>query len=394
MKRKLAAALVCALCLTLSACGGSGTAVYVQSVERLAALGGIAPGNRFLGMVVSEHTAEINRDADKTIAELLVKEGDDVQEGQALFSYDTEELQLNLDKKNLELEQLKSSIESYKEKIKSLERERSGLSGTAKLQYTVEIQSAQVDQKEAELKLKTKEDEVKKAQELLDNSTVTSPITGRVQKINENDTTASDGKPAAYITIQQSGAYRVKGVLGELQRGSLKEGDRVKLVPRTEENAAWTGTVTLVDYENPTQGSDTDRYYGSSSDEMTTASRYPFYVELDSTDGLMLGQHLYIELDTGADAPGVGISGAFLCYNEDGSAYVWAEKGGKLEKRAVTLGDYDPMTDVQKITEGLSLEDYIAYPDPELCRSGAPTTHDQPVADTEPVMEPEEGGGM
>lgn len=396
MKWKLAAALVCALCLTLSACGGSGTAVYVQSVERLAAMGGIAPGNRFLGLVVSEHTAEVSRDADKTIQELLVKEGDDVQEGQALFSYDTEELQLNLDKKNLELEQLKSSIESYKEKIKTLERERSGLSGTAKLQYTVEIQSAQVDQKEAELKLKTKEDEVKKAQELLDNSTVTSPITGRVQKINENDTTDSDGKPAAYITIQQSGAYRVKGVLGELQRGSLKEGDRVKLVPRTEENAAWTGTVTLVDYENPTQGSDTDRYYGSSSDEMTTASRYPFYVELDSTDGLMLGQHLYIELDTGTDAPGVGISGAFLCYNEDGSAYVWAEKGGKLEKRAVTLGDYDPMTDVQKITEGLSLEDYIAYPDPELCRSGAPTTHDQPVVETEPVMEPavEEGGGM
>lgn len=396
MKRKLAAALVCALCLTLSACGGSGTAVYVQSVERLAAMGGIAPGNRFLGLVVSEHTAEVTRDADKTIQELLVKEGDDVKEGQPLFRYDTEELQLNLDKKNLELEQLKSSIESCKEKIKSLERERSGLSGTAKLQYTVEIQSAQVDQKEAELKLKTKEDEVKKAQELLDNSTVTSPITGRVQKINENDTTASDGKPAAYITIQQSGAYRVKGVLGELQRGSLKEGDRVKLVPRTEEDAAWTGTVTLVDYENPTQGSDTDRYSGMSSDEMTSASRYPFYVELDSTDGLMLGQHLYIELDTGTDAPGVGISGTFLCYNEDGSAYVWAEKGGKLEKRAVTLGDYDPMTDVQKITEGLSLEDYIAYPDPELCRSGAPTTHDQPVVETEPVMEPavEEGGGM
>ena len=128
MKRKLAAALVCALCLTLSACGGSGTAVYVQSVERLAAMGGIAPGNRFLGMVVSEHTAEINRDADKTIAELLVKEGDDVQEGQALFSYDTEELQLNLDKKNLELQQLKSSIETYKQKIATLEKERDTVS--------------------------------------------------------------------------------------------------------------------------------------------------------------------------------------------------------------------------------------------------------------------------
>ena len=396
MKRKLAGLLVCALCLTLSACGSGGTAVYVQSVERLAAMGGIAPGNRFLGMVVSEHTAEINRDADKTIAELLVKEGDDVTEGQALFSYDTEELQLNLDKKNLELQQLKSSIETYKQKIATLEKERDTVSGTARLQYTVEIQSAQVDQKEAELKLKTKEDEVKKAQELLDNSTVVSPITGRVQKINENDTTGSDGKPAAYIVIQQSGSYRVKGVLGELQRGSLKEGDRVKLVPRTDDNTVWTGSVTLVDYENPSQGSETDRNMGIASDEMSTASKYPFYVALDSTDGLMLGQHLYIELDTGDDAPGVGISGAFLCYNEDGSAYVWAEKGGKLEKRAVTLGDYDPMTDVQKITEGLSLEDYIAYPDPELCQPGAPTTHDQPVVETEPVMEPvvEEGGGM
>ena len=396
MKRKLAAALVCALCLTLSACGGSGTAVYVQSVERLAAMGGIAPGNRFLGLVVSEHTAELTRDADKTIAELLVKEGDDVKEGQALFSYDTEELQLNLDKKNLELEQLKSSIESYKEKIRTLEQERSGLTGTAKLQYTVEIQSAQVDQKEAELKLKTKEDEVKKAQELLDNSTVVSPITGRVQKINENDTTGSDGKPAAYIIIQQSGSYRVKGVLGELQRGSLKEGDRVKMLPRTDDNAVWTGSVTLVDYENPAQSNENDRYMGMSGDEMTTASKYPFYVALDSTDGLMLGQHLYIELDTGDETPGVGISGTFLCYNEDGSAFVWAEKGGKLEKRAVTLGEYDPMTDVQKITEGLSLEDYIAYPDPELCKPGAPTTHDQPVVETEPVMEPamEEGGGM
>ena len=393
MKRSMVTALVCALCLTLIGCGSKGSAVYVQSVERLAALGGIAPGDRFLGLVVSEHTAEITRDGEKTIEELLVREGDDVKEGQPLFSYDTEELQLNLDKKVLEQEQLKSSIETYKEKIKTLERERTTVTGTAKLQYTVEIQTAQVDLKEAELKLKTKEDEVKKAQELLDNSTVTSPIAGRVQKINENNTTDQDGKPAAYITIQQSGSYRVKGVLGELQRGSLKEGDRVKLVPRTGEDAVWKGSITLVDYENPTQGSDSDRYYGTSSDEMTTASRYPFYVALDSTDGLMLGQHLYIERDSGMEeAPGVGISGSFLCYNEDGSAYLWVEKGGKLEKRTVTLGEYDPMTDLQKITEGLSLDDYVAFPDPELCHPGAPTTHDQPVQETAAAAE--EGGGV
>lgn len=393
MRRSAIAALACALCLTLAACGSSGNAVYVQSVERLAALGGIAPGDRFLGLVVSEHTAEITKDGERTIEELLVKEGDDVKEGQALFSYDTEELQLNLDKKNLEAAQLQSTIETSQEKIKTLERERAGLTGTAKLQYTVEIQSAQVDLKEAELKLKTKEDEVKKAEELLNNATVVSPINGRVQKIDENGSTDSNGKPAAYITIQQSGSYRVKGVLGELQRGSLKEGDKVKLTSRSGSSDTWTGTVTLVDYENPSQGSDMDRYYGNSSDEMTTASRYPFYVALDSTDGLMLGQHLYIELDYGTDVtPGVGVSATFVCYNEDGSAYVWAEKNGKLEKRNVTLGEYDAMTDVQKITEGLSVDDYIAYPDPELCVSGAPTTRDLVTEETEALVE--EGGGV
>lgn len=396
MKRKFALALACALCLALSGCGGGGDAVYVQSVERLAAMGGIAPGDRFLGLVVSEHTAEITRDAEKTIQELLVKEGDDVKEGQALFSYDTEELQLSLDKKNLEAAQLRSTIETSQEKIATLERERQSVSGTAKLQYTVEIQSAQVDMKEAELNLKTKEDEVKKAEELLNNSTVTSPITGRVQKINENATTDDSGKPAAYIVIQQSGSYRVKGVLGELQRGGLREGDRVKMVPRTGADRVWTGSVTLVDYENPTQGSDSDRYYGMTSDEMTSASKYPFYVELDSVDGLMLGQHLYIELDTGDGDPGVGVSSAFLCYNEDGSAYVWAEKGGKLEKRTVTLGDYNPETDVQTITEGLSVDDYIAFPDAQTCRAGAATTHDQPTEEiaADPGAEPDMQAGM
>ena len=381
MKRK--AILAFALCLALAGCGTKQDAVYVQSVERLASMGGIAPGDRFLGLVVSEHTAEITRDSEKTIQELMVKEGDDVKEGQALFSYDTEELQLSLDKKNLEAAQLQSTIDSCQDKINTLERERQSVTGTARLQYTVEIQSAQVDMKEAELNLKTKQDEVKKAEELLNNSTVTSPITGRVQKINENATTDDSGKPAAYITIQQSGSYRVKGVLGELQRGSLREGDQVRMTPRTGASGSWTGKVTLVDYENPTQGNDMDRYMGNSSDEMTSASKYPFYVALDSTEGLLLGQHLYIELDTGDETTGVGVSSAFLCYNEDGSAYVWAEKNGKLEKRAVTLGDYNPETDVQQITEGLSYDDYIAYPDADLCKPGAPTTHDQPVEDTD-----------
>ena len=65
--RKYLACILAALLLCLTGCGDSGTAVYVQSVAELSGLGGIAPGDRFAGIVVSENVAEVNRDSDKTI---------------------------------------------------------------------------------------------------------------------------------------------------------------------------------------------------------------------------------------------------------------------------------------------------------------------------------------
>ena len=381
-KKRMTLALLLILAVLCGACS-SGNAVYVQRVGDLAALGGIAPGDRFAGLVVSEHVAEIEKDAERSIEEVLVKEGDDVKEGDALFSYDTEELQLNLDKQRLELEQLLATIENYESQIADLESQSRWLSGTDKLQYTVQIQTAQVDLKEAELKVNTKESEIKRSEEILENATVTAPVTGRVQAINENGTD-NQGNPLPYITIQQSGSYRIKGMLGELQRGGIVEGSRIRILSRTDETVSWTGTVALVDYENPSQGDSNSIYYGPSADEMTAASRYPFYVNLDSTEGLILGQHVYMELEVEAGSfTGPAINMAFLCYEEDGTAYVWAENRDRLEKRRVTLGETDPMTGAVQILDGLTEEDYIAFPDPELCTPGAPTTHEFVAEETQ-----------
>lgn len=386
MRRKQWLALAAAVCLSLSltACG-SDSAVYVQSVEVLAGMSGIAPGERFAGLVVSENVTEIEKDSEKNIEEVYVKSGDDVKKGQKLFAYDTEQLQLTLDKQRLELEQLNASIENYKSQIATLERERETVSGTDKLQYTVQIQTTQVDLKEAELNVKTKENEVQKSEDLLKNAVVTSPIDGRVQNVSE-DGTDSYGNPLPFITIQQIGSYRIKGTIGELQRGSITEGTRIKAISRTDATQTWTGTVALVDYENPTQGSGNNYGGVGSVDEMTSSSKYPFYVDLESTDGLILGQHLYLEIFTEeGQTSGPSISSGFICYDDDGTTFVWAEKNGKLEKREVTLGEYNPMTDTQEVVEGLALEDYIAFPDAALCREGAPTTREEPAA-----SEPEE----
>ena len=383
LRRFVVAALAAVMLLGLAGCGSQKGAVYVQSVADLVNLGGIAPGDRFAGLVVSENVAQVNKDGDKKIDQLLVKEGDDVQEGQELFSYDTEELQLTLDKQRLELEQLKASIENYTEQIADLEADSKRVSAADKLQYTIQIQSTQVDLKEAELNLKAKEAEVAKSENILENATVVSPVTGRVQSINENGMD-NYGNPLAYITIQQAGSYRIKGTLGELQRGGIMEGTRIQVISRTNGEDRWSGTVTLVDYENPVQGNQNDYYYVGAVDEMTASSKYPFYVELDSTEGLILGQHVYLELEAEEEqGSGLSIDMFFLCYDEDGSTYVWAENRGKLEKRPVTLGEMNYMMNTVEILEGLTEADYIAFPDGELCVEGAPTTHE--------VAQPEEG---
>ncbi len=377
MKKWIAGALTAALLLGLSACGGKDTAVYVQSVAEITGTGAVAMENRFPGMVVSENVTEIKKDTDKTVAELKVKEGDDVQAGQELFAYDAEEIQLSLDKQKLELEQIQAQIDNYKDQISTLEKEKKNAGKDAQAQYTVDISAAKLSQKEAELNLKNKKAEVEATQKLLQNVKVTSPVAGRVQSINENGTD-SNGNPAAYITIQQEGSFRIKGTLGELQRGSITEGTRMKIYSRTDNTEFWTGTVSKVDYENASQGNNNDRYYGMSSDTMTSSSKYPFYVELDTTTGLIMGQHVYLEVDGGTSAAsGLQLPSYYVCTEEDGSAYVWAESAkGKLEKRSVTLGELNEEMSTYEILEGLTAEDYIAYPDETLCKEGVPTTHE------------------
>ena len=377
MKKCLVICLTLCLCLTMLACGSDENAVFVQSVADLANLGGIAPGDRFPGIVVSENITEIQKDPQMVVEELFVREGDDVSEGDQLFVYDTQQLQLSLDKQRLELEQMEASIENYKDQIAELEKERKNAKESERLEYTIQIQTVQLDLKEAEINIKAKRDSVAQTEAMLENTTVVSPVTGRVQTISENGTD-NYGNPLAYITIQKTGAYRIKGTIGELQRGAIMEGTRMEVLSRTD-GSLWAGTVTLVDYESPSQENPNAMYYGMASDEMGTSSKYPFYVELDGTDGLILGQHVYLQLEgQDEEIPGLSVSNAFIAYDDFGNPFVWADNGGKLEKRTVELGEYDMMNDTIAVLSGLSEDDYIAFPDMELCVEGAPTTKTQP----------------
>ncbi|MCA5964759.1 HlyD family efflux transporter periplasmic adaptor subunit [Blautia sp. RD014234] len=274
-------------------------------------------------------------------------------------------------------------MENLRSQIAQLEKEKKSASEDDQFSYTTQIQTAQMDLKKSEYERKSKEVEISQIHEKIANSSVTSEMQGVVKSINEgNETDPYSGSSQAFMTILATGVYRVKGKVNEQNIGAVQEGQKAIIRSRVDESKTWTGTFTAVDTENR-EGNNNNMMYGGGSDsgEMMSSS-YPFYINLDTSDGLMLGQHVYIENDTGMEEKeGIWLDEGFIM-DADKQPCVWVEnKDGKLEKRDVTLGEHDENLFQYQIKSGLKVSDYIAFPQ-EFLKEGMKTTHEEiPMSD-------------
>lgn len=339
--------------------------VYVDSVAMLAGLdsGGIGLQNRYSGIVEAQDTLEVRKDGSKTIKELYVSEGDMVEEGTPLFSYDVAELRLSLEQGNLELDRMANSIASLKSQIAELEKEREKAGESDKLGYTTQIQQLQTNIKQEEYNQKTKKLELERTKASIENSEVVSTMKGVVRTINENGMDMY-GNESAYITIMASGEYRVKGTINEQNAYQLPIGESVIIRSRVDSEKTWSGTISSLGTEPETDNNNGMWGGGMMGGETETTSKYPFYIALDSHDGLMIGQHVFIELNVGQEdkKEGIWLYQDYIVRDGD-NAFVWAaSKKDTLEKRPVTLGAFDEAMMTYEILEGLSEDDYIAWP--------------------------------
>lgn len=361
--------------LSGSSASDSDNIVYVTSVETLTSYSN-ANGvlNRFAGVVETQEKLEIQPDSEKTIKEIFVEEGDEVEVGTPLFTYDTESDKENLEKAKLELERIDNSIANKTSEIAVLEKEKKNASSDEKLDYTIQIQSAQMELKQSEYEKKSKQVEIQKLEESIENAEVTSELAGVVKSINEGTSQESYyyGESQAFMEIIAMGDFRIKGKINEQNMGSIIPGQEVIVHSRIDDSVTWQGVMGEVDMQNP--GNDSAEMYYYSGDSTTQTNSYPFYVELENSDGLMLGQHVYIEADYGQEEEKKGIwLDEYLIASEDGETYVWADNGkGRLEKREVVLGAYDENLCQFEIVKGLELEDMITFPEDGL-EEGLPT---------------------
>ena len=349
--------------------------VFVNSVSSIT---GVTADTdpRYSGLVEPQKITSVNKDDTRTVAEVLVMEGDQVYVGDPLFRYDTDEMQLSIRQAELELEGIANQITSLQDQKKTLEEEKKKASKDDQFSYTVEIQSVELQIKTQEYQRSLKQSELDKLNASLDNNEVLSEVDGVIQQINLTPQTDSQGQPLPFMSILSSGEFRIKGTVTEQNINALSEGQSVVVRSRVDPESYWQGSIESIDYE-PVQDNNNMYYDGGSGEK---ASKYNFYVTLDAPDGLILGQHVYIEPDLGEvnTRTGLWLPAMYLVLDENDttSGYVWArDEEEKLELRPVMLGQYDQGEDLYEIVSGLEATDYIALPAEDLV-AGGPTTTD------------------
>lgn len=389
-------AAIVGIALLISGGAGSGSKEDKVYVERVGDLISVNSGSvsSYSGKVESQETWEVKKDSEKEVKEVLVEVGQSVEAGTPLFTYDTGATEMQIAQARLELEGIGNDISNYNSQIAELQKEKRNAPQDQQLEYTTQIQTLQTSLKQAEYDQKQKQVEIDNYQKSIDNATVTSKIAGVVKEINEN-TMDMYGMEKAYMTILATGDYRIKGSLDEQSYyySGLSVGQDVVIRSRVDETQTWKGKISLIDTEGEASQENNGYYYEEGGEG---TSKYPFYVELDSSDGLILGQHVFIEPDYGQgnELEGIWLDASYIVM-DDGDPYVWAANSkNRLEKRKVELGEFNENMYMYQILSGLTEDDYITWPMYGLYEGVRTVTNEEEVDYDAPLYQQEDEGNF
>lgn len=334
---------------------------------------------KFSGMVISQKTVKVPKQSGRTIKKIYVEVGQEVKTGDKLFEYDTDDIKIKVEEANLEIEKLQNSISDSRKQIDNINAEIAANPGIDPSSAKVEIQTLENGIKQSEFNIKSKNNEITRLRKSLQNIVIKAEIDGIVQSIAENGEQLGDvsynyisdnsnSQTDVFMVIMQTGKYKVKGLVNEQNIFTINSGDRVIIRSRVDNTKTWKGTIENIDTSNKEGENEGVQISENNEENMNKSSKYPFYVALDSMDGLMLGQHVYIEKDIGQTEvkEGLWLSNYFIV-EENEEYFVWvANSKDKLEKRKIEVGDKDDNLGKYQIKKGLTEEDYITIPNDNL----------------------------
>ena len=342
--------------------------VYVMTLDEIMGANSSYSSDVFMGVVEGQETSSVTKSTERELDTIFVSEGDTVEKGTPLFSYKIDNLEAENVQYGFDIEGYNLSIQECNDDIAKKQKELDKITGDTdedkdkKEALANEIAGLNTDIKIAQNSIDQTNAKIEENNRKINNSVVKSSVSGVVTKIaDDTNPYTTDG---SFITILGASEMRIKGQINEQNVWAINVDEPVTLRSRVDASQTWTGTITKIDTESKQENTDSMYSYGGSSENSST--KYPFYVTLDDSEGLMMGQHVYIELGK-TDAPemdfsdGTYIYDYYISYEEDGTPFLWVEDGNRLAKQTIELGDYSEEQMVYAVS-GIDKDTKIAYP--------------------------------
>ncbi|CAI8828575.1 MULTISPECIES: efflux RND transporter periplasmic adaptor subunit [Bacillus] len=291
------------------------------------------------------------------VKDIVVKEGQEVEKGTKLFSYDNEEINLQL--KQAELDQKMASmrydqgekkIESLNKEIKKAKDSGAGKEVTDPLEEQVselEMQQKTTGLEKEKGQLQT--EQLKKKQNEL---TIYSNFSGVVQKLDkdaaQSSAQAMGGQGKAFLQIASKDPFQIQGTLTEIQKSKIQKDQTFTVTTKTNSKKKWTGKIIEVS-EFPTSAEMAAA--GAGGEVTQNMSQYTYKASLDGQEGLSPGYHVSLQVSLENKNMIAVPSKSIVEKGED--AFVYVEEKGKLRKQNVKKGSTDG--DWIEVLEGVTV---------------------------------------
>ncbi|TCW47607.1 HlyD family secretion protein [Bacillus thuringiensis] len=291
------------------------------------------------------------------VKNIEVKEGQAVEKGTKLFSYDNEEINLQmkqaeLDQKmaDMRYDQGKKKIDSLKKEIKKAKDSGAGKEVTDPMEEQVsELEMAQKTTDLEKEKGKLQKEELSKKQKEL---TIYSNFAGVVQKLDKDAAQSSSqalgGQGKAFLQVASKDPFQIQGTLTELQKSQIQKDQTFTVTAKANNKKKWTGKIIEVS-EFPTSAEMAQA--GGMGEATQNMSQYTYKASLDSQDGLSPGYHVSLQVNL-ENKTMIAVPTKSIVEKDD-DTFVYVEDKGKLHKQNVKKGSTDG--DWTEVVEGVTV---------------------------------------
>ncbi len=338
--------------------------------------GTISSSTLLTGKVKASQEQYVYFDSSKgTSARPTVAVGDQITTGQQLVQYDSTAAQAAYDTAVRGLNKVGRQID-YLKKYGNLPTtststdEETGEETTVTSQPTAQ-QTAEYNQQLQDLNdsYADAQAEVNKAQQVLNETIITSDVSGTVVEVN-NDIDPSSKNSQTLVHVATEGQLQVKGTLTEYDLANIKTGQNVKIKSKVYPDQEWTGTISYIsNYPNQTA----DAATSESSNSSNSSASYDYKIDLTGdTTNLQQGFTVSVEVVNENKNKLVPVDAVST---EGDKKFVWIydKDSKKVSKVEVALGNADASQ--QEILSGVEVgQSVISNPDKAL-KNGKKVEH-------------------